>query len=271
MPLNPHFTKTSNVLNGLTFIRLDHTNPMYEAQLADELANYIMQSKLSKFPAHYQAWINKNSTGNLNPSNIEHFLEAIVRVSIGTIIQPKDLDHIQGWVAEHLWYYLIKGSYPLGHIVRVFDVGISSTEHGGDGFVLHNNSNGLKFRLWEIKKISGTTNVNSVIRKASNQLKNRGTEYISRFVQENQNNNLSAQEEVILIQAIEDWINMNSSVGIGISTISSSAKLRSPSFQPLVNKFPQISANGNIEGRVISLDDFDRFCTLVCRRIWNGI
>lgn len=273
MPLNPYFSKTANNANGFVLIRLDHANPAAEASMAVDLADYIMKSKLCNMPSFYSGWKQKTINGTPNLPAIKQALEGIVGISIGLSASQKPLDHRQGWVAEHLWYYLINGSYPLGHTIRIFDVGLSATEPGGDGLVFHTTSSGLSFRLWELKKIahSSSTNVNQVISKASKQLQDKGTQYVSRFVLENQNKGLPPAEAAFLNQAIEAWIANTNTVGVGISTVSSKIHLQNPNFSPLVSAFPQISAHGNIEGRSIALDNFDVFCDLVCGSIWNGI
>lgn len=273
MPLNPYFTKFTASTNGIILIQLNHNNPSAEAAMASELADYIMKVKLQSLLDFYNGWNQKRLFGTANTPTIQVALENIIGMCIGLSSNPKTEDHRQGWVAEHLWYFLVNGSYPIGDVVRVFDVGISPTEPGGDGFVIHQNTTGLYFRLWELKKISHTasTNVNQVISNATGQLNDKGTKYISKFVIENQNKGLSPAEEALLGQVINDWIDKKSTVGVGVSTISSRSQLQNPNFSPLVTTFPHISLAGNLEGRTIALENFDTFCDLVCRSLWNGI
>lgn len=271
MPLNPKFTTTTPGATGYVWIKQAHSNLANQQALADELAAHVMQSKL---PTHqYAAWLNKRNNGTTNAATIAHALEATLFNCIGLQAHPKPDDHCQGWVAEHLWYFLVRGSYNQPSVERLFDVSISSTDPGGDGLVIHRTATGtFLFRLWEIKKITGqTVNVNTVISNASDQLHEKGRFYLSRYVINTQQVELPQDIRVFIDQLMEKWIDESDDAAAGITVVSSTAKLANPSFANLATKFPKFSANNMLEGRTIELVDFEGFCKMVCESLWKGI
>lgn len=274
MPLYPHFTPATPAATGFTWIKLDHTNPGQEALLADELAELIMRGKLQGMAHIFNSWLTKRNQNLAIPQPHISALEGIISICIGTQAVPKPDDHRQGWVAEHLWYFLVNGSYPSVNLVRIFDVGISSTDPGGDGLVIHRKLDGsLYYRLWELKKVAGsaTTTVDQTISKAAGQLSANGVKYISRYVIQNQNQVMSVDEKNFLNEMIECWLSSDPRASVGIATISATAKLTSPNFNPLTSTFTAFAAQGSLEGRTIAIQNFDNFCDLVCRSIWKGI
>lgn len=271
MPLNPHFNTTSTTISGYVWIKQAHGNIASQQTLADQLAVQIMQSKLP--PHQYNAWLKKRNNGIVNTAIMAHALEATLFNCIGLQANPKPDDHRQGWVAEHLWYFLVRGSYQPPNTERLFDVSISSTDPGGDGLVIHRTPAGtLLFRLWEIKKITGqTVTVNSVISGASDQLQEKGRFYLSRYVINAQQVELPQELRQFIDQLMEKWIDQGEDASAGITVVSSSTKLTNPSFATLATRFPKFAANSTLEGRTIELTDFDDFCRLVCESLWKGI
>ncbi len=272
MPLNPKFIRTQPVAVGYVWNKHTHSNSSTPQILADELADRIMKSKFPSAAHIYNAWLQKKTSGQANTAQMAQVLETTIKLFIGLQTQPKPADHRQGWVAEHLWYFLMKGSYPNDNVALLFDVGISPTDPGGDGLVIHTNAKGeLLFRLWEIKKVSLSTNPNSTITTASNQLAEKGGEYISRYVINSQEKDLPQNLREYIDHLAEKWIAQADDSAAGITIVSSMAKLTSPSFASLATAFPKYATNNVLEGRTIELQDFDNFCELVCRSLWNGI
>lgn len=274
MPLNGSFNNTVPTSTGYIWLKQDKNSSSTEVQLAEKLAESIMEMKVGNIGTLFADWLNKKNNGGTHPKNVSDALEAFVEVCIGTRAAQKTTDHKQGWVAEHLWFFLVKGSYPPGSVERVFDVGLSPTDPGGDGLVIHKDSNGvLLFKLWELKKISdrSTGTINATITKAANQLKEKGTKYIMRYVIQSQDIDLTTSERTLLNRMPDEWLAQSSYAGGGISAIGSSNKLSSPNFTQLATNFSTFSSIGALEGRTIALQSFDQFCDHVCDFIWNGI
>lgn len=272
MPLNPKFTTTTSASAGYVWIKQSHGNLPNQQLLADELATHIMSSKFLSATHIFQAWSNKRTAGQPNTPDMVQILEATIKVSIGTRAEPKPIDHRQGWVAEHLWYFLVKGSYPNGNVTMLFDVGMSATDPGGDGLVIHTNAQGtFLFRLWEIKKVAGETDPNATISRASSQLNDNGLSYLSRYVVNSQAKSLPQPQQDFINLLMDKWVAKSTDSAAGVSIVSSAAKLTSPSFASLTTKFPTHSTNGQLEGRTIDLEDFVSFCDMVCESLWNGI
>lgn len=65
-------------------------------------------------------------------------------------------DHLEGYVSELVWYFLTKETPP-DDLVRLEPLGFAATDSGGDGLAIHKRDDGeLFFRLWEIKKKTGS-------------------------------------------------------------------------------------------------------------------
>lgn len=272
MPLNPKFTTTTPAAIGYVWIKQSHGNLAAQQALADELAEHIMNSKFPTTAHIPQAWKSKKVSGRANSPAMQQILEATIKICVGTQATPKHVDHRQGWVAEHLWFFLLKGSYPSGNVEMLFDVSLASTDPGGDGLVIHKDPSGtLIFRLWEIKKVTGSTAPNATISKAADQLDDRGLSYLSRYVINSQNAPYSPHVRTFVDQLMEKWIAKSADSSAGVSVVCSASHLSTPSFSPLATKFPGFSSNGTLEGRTIDLDDFVSFCDMVCVSLWNGI
>ncbi|HEY8272859.1 MAG TPA: hypothetical protein VIG33_18340 [Pseudobdellovibrionaceae bacterium] len=272
MPLNPKFTTTKPTAAGYVWVRQSHGNLVHQQALADDLAVHIVRSKFSSATHIFQAWSQKHTTGQANAAPMKQILEATIKVCIGTQAQPKVVDHRQGWVAEHLWYFLVKGSYPDGNVAMVFDVGMSPTDPGGDGLVIHRTGQDtFIFRLWEIKKVAGETDPNATISRASGQLEEQGLAYLSRYVVNSQEKDLPQAEKEFINLLMDKWVAKSDDSAAGVSVVCSAAKLTNPSFASLSTKFPKFSSNGTLEGRTVDLEDFVSFCEMVCESLWKGI
>lgn len=277
MPLNPKFQSAVQISAGFFWLRQEPNAAITQSLLAEELAEYIMKFKLGRMINHFNGWQMKRVNNQItNPPATILALESIIRPCIGLRSNPKPDDHIQGWVSEHLWYFLIKGSYTtsIPQVKKLFGVGLSSTDPGGDGLVFYERPDGtLIFRLWELKKISdvSTGNINSTITKAIKQLEDNGPEYLMRFTTENQDTELTTVEKSLIDKMIDEWYSKSDRAGAGVSVSGSDSKLMNANFNGLPITFPHFSTHGTLEARSIVINNFNNFCNLVCDNIWKGI
>lgn len=95
---------------------------------------------------------------------IDPFLTSV----FGTPEAPAPADHLEGHVAEVLWYLLtLEIAYDERNLRNAEGPSFSVTETGGDGLAIwQTEDGGLVCRLWEIKKDSGTGHISRTDRKS---------------------------------------------------------------------------------------------------------
>ena len=166
-----------------TLVSHDPTSSPEDA-LARALADRIMEHRCRGCPHHYRAW-KQHVDGGLSPSGaskaaLNAFIEPVFGLPKNPYAIPQD--HLEGFVAEQLWYFLSLEAPPEEFVIRVEPPGFASTDPGGDGLVIHRVLDRcLMFRLWEIKKCTGASTVSSTVNTAYNQLNAQATEYLARY------------------------------------------------------------------------------------------
>ncbi|HYP74188.1 MAG TPA: hypothetical protein VEP72_08865, partial [Microbacterium sp.] len=112
-------------------------------------------------------------------------MQTFVNIAFGLPGQPKQVDHVQGHVAELLWDRVIRERRSCRdgrEFLSSEPVKADPLEPGGDGLVVYRAPDEtLVFRLWEIKKHDSTSAVSKTISRAGRQLKTRGHEYLAKL------------------------------------------------------------------------------------------
>ena len=91
-------------------------------------------------------------------------------------------EHIEGFVAEHIWYLLtLEDALTFGVPVRVDEPDWSVTDSGGDGLAIYRSNGALVFRLWESKAHTGEGTVRDVVNGACRQVNSNAMRYLARF------------------------------------------------------------------------------------------
>jgi hypothetical protein len=89
-------------------------------------------------------------------------IEPFLRTAFGLPDQPRPDDHVQGYVAEMTWF-LVTSEVVRENRTLVYLKGpdFHVTGPGGDGLVVYDIDDALAFRLWEIKKHTGSSRVST--------------------------------------------------------------------------------------------------------------
>jgi hypothetical protein len=262
--------ETSESTHTWTLISYDSSTSPIDA-LADCLADKIMASHLSGCPQYYDAW-KKSSSGSAALTGTAHdaISVAFVKPIFGLPGEPANADHVQGFVSQYLWYFLIH-ECSAEEIVRVERPGFSALDHGGDGIVIHKIAHDyLMFRLWEIKKNSGTASISSTINTAYEQLSTRAMEYLARYTsigQELQDTNLAD----FYSQLVEHWIEASREAAAGVSVAMDSDRTPSSCFTTFGTQFPRFVSPRRLKGMLTAIDDFSSFSEKVQAAIWKGL
>jgi hypothetical protein len=171
-------------------------------------------------------------------------------------------DHLQGFVAQLIWWSIAK-EFRLANdnnrrLVEIESPGFWVTEQGPDGLVIYEQGidGTLCFRLWEIKKHDAKGPVTGTVARASDQLQ-RFTGSLGR----------------IYAELVELWVNSSprSGVGVSVTTTASQAHRSTGPFGSLVSKFPSLGQGGQREGLLVQAPNFRWFSRKVQKVLWSGL
>lgn len=257
--------------------KLTDENREFTAQL---LAEDAMRVRFGNSPL-FESWKTRRDGGPPATGSRKSALEAYVGIGFKLPGEPFNDDHVQGLVAELIWNRLIQERLICRdgrHLVHAHSVKPDPLEPGGDGLVIYSRDcptqggTELVFRLWEIKKHDANKGVSAAIRRASNQLRSRGHEYLAK---------LAGPETIAKDGAIGDlyanvvelWFDRSSRSGVGVSIGTSADRAPSGqnSFRSLKKAFPEYAATGQREALVVAIPNFPAFADRVKEIVWSGL
>jgi hypothetical protein len=143
--------------------------------LAKVLAEKIMEHRCRGAPHYFETWSQHLGGGPQPTGAVARALRAFVRPGFGLPgeSQSVPMAHLEGCVAQYLWYTLSLEDLTCENVVRVEHPGFAPTDPGGDGLVIHRvSADSMMFRLWEIKKNTGKAPLSSTVGDAYQQLRN---------------------------------------------------------------------------------------------------
>ena len=133
-----HFQHTNNPEAYHSWDRCDHESSRSSAtELAGELADYIVRLRCETAPDLYGSWLAKRNGGTHTVPHAGVRLETLIGLGFGRPGKDYSDEHLEGAVAESLWYALIHDFSHEDPIVLALPPGLSPIDHGGDGFVIH--------------------------------------------------------------------------------------------------------------------------------------
>lgn len=147
------------------------------------VATHIARMRCGGAPQYFDAWLDRRSGGPAHPADLLECLVALVASeSIGMPPDGAIDEHIEGFVAEHIWHLLaLEDALTFGVPVRVDEPDWSVTDSGGDGLAIYRSNGTLVFRLWESKAHTGEGTVRDVVNGACRQVNSNALRYLARF------------------------------------------------------------------------------------------
>lgn len=275
MKLSDYFLASENSASthSWTLAKHDDTGDLSVEDLAKFLAELIMEHKCRGCPQKYNLW-KQHLDGGAEPSGTaREALKAFIEPVFGLPENPDFVqqDHIEGHVAEYLWYFLSLEGLTGKNVVRVEPPGFAPTDPGGDGLIIHGSTNTvLMFRLWEIKKCSGTSTVSSAVGSAYKQLDARATKYLARYTaigQEISNPRLAD----FYGQLVDLWIDAKPEASAGVSIATCVTRIPARCFTTFGNRFPQFINPVRLRGMLIAIQEFPTFANKVREYVWKGL
>jgi len=200
-------------------------------------------------------------------------VEPFIRTAAGLPSAPLPDDHLQGHVAELTWYVLVNEVDPgMGRTLRrVEKPSFFVTSPGGDGLATYELADGsLAFRIWEIKKHTGTRHLSTTVTRACDQLGRRGVEYLAQYV------SLAPETDPQLAnlyaRLVDLWVDDAPVAGAGVAIGTSHAQApQRRCFTGMQRHFPGLSNGGQLEGMVAAISDFPAFCGRVREFMWSAL
>ena len=178
-------------------------------------------------------------------------------------------EHIEGFVAEHIWHLLtLEDALTFGVPVRVDEPDWSVTDSGGDGLAIYRWNGALVFRLWESKAHTGEGTVRDVVNGACRQVNSNALRYLARFSKVGQG--LGDPElQQFYGRLLELWRAAAREAGGGISVTTKSDAIADcfgnyPSYWAFVH-------DDQRQGLVVTIEDYAAFAKQVRQGLWKGL
>ncbi|MFC3833007.1 MULTISPECIES: hypothetical protein [Deinococcus] len=255
--------------------------------LAESIAEHMMLTLFGGTPVIIDAWRAKRLHGTPHPTaGITAQLEDILGRPIGLPAGPpralnpnrgryaglEKLDHLEGFVAEHLWHLATHHQVHSAPHVRLHGVSFRVTDSGADGFVIYEPVPGAyTYRLWEIKKNSSGTNPRPTAVKACDQLTNNATYYlqeISKVGEHEADMNVKAFYSNIVFH----WRGATPEANAGVALIVDQGAPGANPFDMLgTSALTGLAGADRLHGLQIEVLEVRRFAEEVRQVLWNGL
>lgn len=235
------------------------------------VARTIARSRLGNSPQYLDAWEERRQGGPEHPADRRDVLAAhIASESIGTPDEPAAQSHLQGLVAEYVWYEAVRqGEIPVEtEIVRIEEPSWSVSDAGGDGLVIFNFDRELRFCIWESKAHEGESDVRDVVSGACRQLDKKAIRYLARMSKIGQSF-LDGDLRVFYGRLAELWRNQTDTAAGGVSVTTKHSDV-DDCFDNL-GSYWSFEGSRQRQGIVVVIDDFPSFAAGVRERLWSGL
>lgn len=242
--------------------------PTKEAELVEAIAIGLVAYRLRQRPRAFRAWLLALRGGSL-PDRHKPLIRQFIGSAFGEPSKSKPLNHLYGFVAEHILTELLKVvDYGLGTPVHLEQHEWSVTDPGGDSVAVYHMETDLHFRIWESKATTGATvNPKTVVGEASSQLDLRAWEYLARWstvAQRMDDENLAT----FFVQMPDLWSNGDPRAGAGVAIATHVTKPTDACFAGLVGKFNLPDCNKH--GSLLLATDFAALAQSVRSLVWKG-
>lgn len=185
------------------------------------VADKIMEFRCAGASSTYDDW-RRRATGGTPLSRREGVsVAAFVRTGLGIPSAPQPSDHVQGYVAEFIWFLLARENPGDGRsVAHVEPPKPHVTAPGADALIIYRlNDALLVFRLWEIKKHAGSAHVSTTIGRAFTQVSKNGIEYLAQLVPAAPRDDPDVAE--LYGQLVDLWRDADERAGVGVAISTS--------------------------------------------------
>ncbi len=233
-----------------------------------------MRQRCPTHSPHFNAWQDRAAGTALLPASSAAALRAFLQEPFGLPDGSATVtaDHLEGFVAEHLWHELVAYCPGMEELVLIEPPSISLTSHGGDGLAIHRLDDcSLRFRLWEVKKATGSSPVSTTITAAYTQLHSAAAQYLTEYALTGEGRHHGTELAAFYGQIPDLWLAAAPSAAAGVAVATSTPHAPTQCFSTFGTQFPQFATPNRLRGMLIALDDFPAFARLVQEKVWKGL
>jgi hypothetical protein len=219
---------------------------------------------------HYDSWREAIARGERLAPDRSRRLAPFLKPAFGLPARQLPADHVQGHVAEYVWFILAQENLPAGLALRAIEgPSFSVTTSGGDGLAVYQRGDAvLVFRLWEIKKHDSSMHLSRTVARAYKQLATNADVYLAELT------TLADTYEsdvANLYASLPDlWIDRDERAGAGVAVSTSDGHLPTRCFGTMHNSFPELPVE-QLQGLVVALGDIATFAGAVRDRVWSAL
>jgi hypothetical protein len=191
------------------------------------------------------------------------------------VFEANDTTGVTGYVGEWLWYLSTRDLAPEpGRSIEILDPPSSTvTDSGPDGLIIHRvegSALGFVFRLWEMKKFTGSAaKPSDTIRGAWQQLNDNGAKYLGQMAWGGRY--LAPDTRVFVSSLVRQWVDAQESGNGGVSLALNAADTPDTAFDRSHLHFTTHTHDGALQGLVVAVDDLEGFAKDVRRYVWSAL
>ena len=264
-----HFTHTRHDEVAFGWERCEHDGTAL-SDLVTDLAESIVELRCGGVPGLVSSWRSRRDGNGHTVAFAEEQLREFVGLGFGLPTSPMTADHLEGSVAESLWYLLVSQFTHDDPVVYASPPDLAPTDHGADGYLIHQGAGGLRFRLWEIKKYTGSGTVRATVQRASRQLNRNALGYLTRQIPAGQHHT-DAEVRDLIVRGPEHWLSGTAEAGAGVAVTSASGACADERFEKLESYFDGLTDAVQIRGMVTGVVDFADLAKRVQQELWSGL
>lgn len=238
--------------------------------LVSNLAESIVDLRCGAYPALVESWRSKRAGSAHTVAYAGEQLRTFIGLGFGLEDDQMTDDHLQGSVAESLWYLLVREFTHDDPVVFASPPDLAPTDHGADGYLIHRSDGGLRFRLWEIKKYTGGDTTRATVQRACRQLNANALKYLARQIPAGQYHD-DPDVRSIIVRGQEHWLNGADEAGIGIAVTSANSACDEESFEGIDTYFKTLTNPAQRRGFVTGVVDFTDLADRVQKELWSGL
>lgn len=216
------------------------------------------------------SWRGRVAGGGTHSAVIRKALEALIQPAFGLPGAPGVTDHVEGLVAEHIWYELTTENGAVDGVVLVTEPGFRATSPGGDGLVIHRANGAFSYRLWELKKAASGNHVSATTSTAYKQLDANAAKYLAQYTAFGQHSPDAALAH-FFSTLVDQWLLRAPTAAAGIAVHTSRPGLPKRCFTTFGTRFPDFTHPVRLRGVITAVDDFSLLVSLVQGAVWSGL
>jgi len=252
-------------------VTLEHLNAAERTAVTWLVAKAILRSRCGRAPI-YQVWRTTCLAGQRLADADRTKLVPFLRDVFGVPERPGNDDHLEGYVAEWIWYLLMRerdASKGQGRrIVLLEPPKFTVTGSGPDGFVVYSvDGVPLIFRLWELKKQTGKGAVDATVRVAYQQLRDEGQRYLAQLTAMHADKDGDLGE--LCGRLVDLWIEADARAGAGVGVTSGTLPPPVRCFTTMGTQLSQFSEPGQLEGMLCAVEDYRALAHDVRKLLWS--